>query len=137
MRASSLLIGFTCAAITATPALAGKPELTGRFEGGYECAQGTTWLRLETKAKPNGTMTATFTFGSAAQSGKTINVLPEGKFALSGRWTGNHFQLEPAKWINRPEGFTMVGLTGDVDGTGALTGDVNFPGCSVFSVRRR
>jgi hypothetical protein len=137
MRTSLFFIAAILAGLTATAAQASQQELTGRFEGGYECAQGTTWLRLETKAKSNGAITATFTFGSAAERGRTINVVPDGKFALSGRWNGRHFQLEPAKWIKRPEGFTMVGLTGDADGTGALTGDVNFPGCSVFSVRRR
>ncbi len=136
MRRPILSLAALSVALASTPAVAGQASLTGKFEGGYECAQGTTWLRLETKAKSNGTMTAIFSFGSAAEHGRTVNVVPEGKFALSGRWSGTHFQLEPAKWIKRPEGFTMVGLTGDVTSSGSLNGDVNFPGCSVFGVRR-
>ncbi len=137
MRTVPFVIAALIAAAVSSPALADKGQLTGRFEGGYECAQGTTWLRLDTKAKGNGEMTATFAFGTAVLHGETINTVPDGKYAMRGRWSGNHFQLEPERWINRPAGFTMVGITGDADGTGALSGDVNFPGCSLFSVRRK
>jgi hypothetical protein len=136
MRTYHLILASLCAALAPMAAQASQSSLSGTFEGGYECAQGLTWLKLETNARSDGMMTAFFSFGSAAEKGRTINTVPEGKFAMRGTWNGDHFTLEPDYWIDRPNGFSMVGLTGDVGSRGGLSGDVQFQGCTVFAVRR-
>lgn len=127
-------------ASTTQPALAGAREVSGHFEGGYTCVQGNTWLALDLNARADGSMTGTFSFGSAKwfDGGQArTNAVPEGKFAVEGTWSGNHFILRPAYWIDHPDGFTMVGLTGDSDSSGQrLSGSIDFHGCSDFAVRR-
>jgi hypothetical protein len=45
----------------------------------------------------------------------------------------------PAYWINRPQGYIMVGLTGELAAHGphTITGEVAAPaGCTTFSVQK-
>jgi hypothetical protein len=55
---------------------------------------------------------------------------------MTGHYEGNRVTLTPAYWLQRPLGYNMVGLEGEVRG-GTLKGSViGAPGCATFSVTK-
>ena len=130
---SALLIAALTSATT--PAFAGQHDVSGEFEGGYVCVQGQTFVRVMADAHEDGSMDATFAFGSARWDGGS-NAVPHGSFALKGSWKGASFTLHPDHWIERPDGFEMVGMTGEAKDN-RLFGTIDFDGCKSFSVTRK
>jgi hypothetical protein len=62
-----------------------------------------------------------------------------GTFAMAGKYdqTTGELMLGGVSWIQRPEGYDMVPLSGRVMANeNDFTGRVDFPGCQVFSLRR-
>lgn len=111
-------------ALTSATAL----DLTGRFEGTYICSRGENKLTLDTLAKDSGELVALMTFGG-------INNLPKGSYTLVGNWNGAKFSLKGNEWVNRPEGYVMVDLEGELSARG-VSGNLNNPTCSNFSAVR-
>jgi serine/threonine protein kinase len=108
-------------------------RLTGTWTGSYVCPQGSTGLRLALKATSSGGLTATFSFYPTASN---VSV-PSGSFALTGSYTAKGFQLTPDHWINKPQNYSMVGLTGAANKSDtALSGSIVSPGCTTFSASR-
>lgn len=62
-----------------------------------------------------------------------------GTFAMAGNYNqaNGELMLGGVSWIQRPEGYDMVPLSGRVMANeNDFTGRVDFPGCQVFSLRR-
>jgi len=98
------------------------------WRGAYMCAQGETNLILTIESAGGSNVIAVFAF--AAPDGA------RGSFQLSGRLASDgRLQLAPSRWINRPPGYDMVGLTGRLNGD-TLSGRIDNPACGAFSVRR-
>ena len=67
--------------------------------------------------------------------------IPSGAFTLFGTLdpAGSLLALQPQAWTRQPEGYAMVGLSGQSsDGGETFTGEVlaAMPGCTSFSVTR-
>jgi hypothetical protein len=108
-------------------------SLTGTWTGSYVCPQGRTGLRLTLKATSSGGLTATFSFYPTAGN---VSV-PSGSFALTGSYTAKGFQLTPDHWISKPQNYSMVGIAGAASKSDtALSGSIESPGCTTFSVSR-
>lgn len=78
---------------------------------------------------------AVFEFGPS-QYNKEI---PKGAFGMKGSFDhgSREFSLKPVKWINRPENYEMVEMTGKVNAEGtSFTGKVNFDDCKEFILKR-
>jgi hypothetical protein len=105
-------------------------DLTGRFEGSYICGQGETRLVLDLQVDALGNLKGVFTFGGTDGT-------PLGRFAMNGVWSAQNFYLTADHWIQRPEGYQMVNITGYSAQGGGLTGEIVAQGCSGFSVTRR
>lgn len=90
----------------------------------------------EPPAPVNYSLTAIFHF-FAVPSNPSVE---SGSFAMAGTYdqsTGELY-LGGVSWIQRPENYDMVPLTGRIFGSEQeFTGRVDFPTCQVFSLRRR
>ena len=109
--------------------------LAGTWNGVYYCTQGETGLRLVIRADANGELNATFN-GYPLTSNPGV---PVGSFAMTGSYSAGRFVLMPDYWINRPLGYFMVGLTGELAAknrdmiSGGMTGA---SGCTTFSLQK-
>jgi hypothetical protein len=93
-------------------------------------------VKPEVKPRPvQYSVTATFHFyGPKSNPG-----LPEGKYAMQGRYnrkTGS-LQLGGLGWLDRPEGYDMVPLSGEIkDGSDIFRGRIEFQQCETFTLQR-
>jgi hypothetical protein len=83
--------------------------------GRYECAQGVTAVQLTLDVETNGRARAIFDFGPLADN----PTVPNGSFRLRGTATitgdAITLALEPEEWIDRPDGYEMVGIQSGID----------------------
>ena len=87
------------------------PNLAGNWSGTYTCAQGLTGLRLAVFQTSASRVTAIFKFSADS----TNPAVPSGRYWMSGSYhpRSRKIVLRPARWIKRPTGYIMVGLSGD------------------------
>lgn len=104
-------------------------SLVGTWKGSYSCPQGDTPARLIV-SRSGGAMTAVLSFDVAARTTPS-----RGRFRLSAIGTPDQVTLRPTEWIERPPGYSMIGLVGKVDGK-EFTGEVTTAGCATFAFRR-
>lgn len=108
----------------------------GTWEGQYTCGQGPTGMKLRVR-ETDGNLRAVLAFHEHP-SGPDV---PSGKFFLDGETDSDgSVTLDPVKWLDRPRGFDMIGLDGELtdDGDG-FDGEVTGAGnaCSTFSLERK
>ncbi|MEU8271336.1 WD40 repeat domain-containing protein, partial [Sphaerisporangium sp. NPDC049002] len=124
------------AAAPATPA-SSSFDLAGVWHGTYECPQGETSLRL-TVSPPaaGGSLSARFDFGPTPGNAS----VPRGAFTVHGRIAGGQLRLLPGHWLERPPGWSMVGLTAPLQDAPArpthLEGHMLNPACGTFRLAR-
>lgn len=110
-------------------------SVNGRWQGTYTCGQGLTGLTLVVIEQPQGQATGVFHF-YADPSNPNV---PTGCFAMAGTFDRSTGQLHLLgdHWIIQPPGYEMVGLDGQLNGTGGgLGGTVAHPYCSTFTLTR-
>src|SRR5512140_500761 len=83
---------------------------TVTWQGFYVCAQGRTALTLTVTGDP-AALDGTFEFGPLPEN----PTVPHGKYAMRGtavRLDAGEYKvaLQPARWIEQPPGYVMVGL---------------------------
>jgi hypothetical protein len=62
---------------------------------------------------------------------------PDGSYVLNGTYSQSKgLVLVPDHWINQPDGYVMVGLSGPPPSGSSMRGTVQDPSCSTFSVAR-
>jgi hypothetical protein len=112
-----------------------SPNMAGNWSGTYTCAQGVTDLRLAIFQTTASRVTAVFKFSADS----TNPGVPSGRYWVSGTYhrRSGRVVLRPSRWIKRPAGYIMVGLSGDVaDGNASISGKVLNSACSTFTVTR-
>lgn len=109
----------------ATPMHSGE-----QWVGTYECAQGQTDLALHIDMVTPRSVDAIFEF-SHAPSGAAGAYKVHGSVDASG-----NVRLVPGPWLNRPQGYVSVGMSGRVR-EDAFTGRIDHPTCGSFSLQRR
>ncbi|GGD33135.1 hypothetical protein [Aureimonas glaciei] len=118
------------------PALADDaPDLTGTWQGAYDCAQGRTGLVLTFAPDPRGGYVGTFAFHAVADNPGVA----AGAFAVTALFdrAEGSFHVDPGLWLTRPPGFVTVPLVGEIAEDGqAFAGEVLTTGCGKFLVRR-
>lgn len=80
-------------------------------------------------------VTAIFHFFAPASNPR----LPTGTYAMQGSFDAKDgsLALGGVSWINRPPGYDMVPLKGEISSDGTtFTGRIEFQGCEVFTLRR-
>lgn len=110
-------------------------SVVGAWKGTYNCGQGVTTLNLTIVESPaSGGLRAIFRFSPDASNPS----VPSGSYAMRGSLTGGSLELEGDRWIRRPAGYQMVGLSAQIpDGRPTrIDGTVNGAGCSSFTVER-
>jgi hypothetical protein len=108
-------------------------SLEGVWEGDYTCGQGKTGLRLEIGAVEGDTLSTTFTFSPLAKNPTAAS----GSFSMIGTETGGKLVFKQDKWMNQPDGYSMVDLeVSDPPQGGTLSGVVIGGSCSDFSVHK-
>jgi hypothetical protein len=127
--AAALLAG--CAGGPGAVGLLGKGRdahwMTGTWQGGYHCALGYGDARatLALEGGFGGRVEGTFDF----QVTEPLSQIPPGRFRVEGNLEeGDTLHLEGTRWIEWPEGLSMVGLEGHADRRrGVISGSV--PAC--------
>lgn len=129
--------------VAAAPVWAQAEQLAAgqEWNGRYRCAQGDTPLivqirevsteEAETRSDRGVRIRAAFFFGGRGK--------PNGGFYLNGHYVPQTGEVElvPERWIQRPTGYTAVGMTGRISDDGnSFTGRIDGPFCSDFSLTR-
>jgi hypothetical protein len=107
----------------------------GIWAGQYGCAQGMTGLTLTVTSARQSHLRALFHF-YADPSEPSV---PEGCFAMEGAYDSlsGHVELHASDWIERPDGYVTVDLSGEVSSNGdGMSGTVIGPSCTKFALRR-
>jgi hypothetical protein len=108
-------------------------SFSGKWEGTYHCSQRVI-LDISTTSS---NMNAVFDFYPLKQTQQ----IKSGSFSLSGSFTEDgYFKLEPKSWINRPEGFNMVGMSGNISHSHTeLNGSIIFStnNCPYFKLYKK
>lgn len=107
-------------------------KVTGTWEGTYSCGQGPTKLILTIDPGTRTPLKATFDFSAPA----TNPDVPSGSFTLTGTVRNDTLTLDPDKWITRPPGWEMVGLTGKIGPSGTIEGNITNAACTTFELRQ-
>jgi len=107
---------------------------SGKWKGTYICGQGTTGLTLDVSATLTS-LSAIFNFYPVAEnsSAKSGSYSLVGQFNLDGT-----FELKPSKWIERPSGYAMVGMAGNInDNHNELLGSITSNSCKEFLLKKQ
>ena len=120
---------------TMSPAGDEASILAGTWNGTYYCAQGETGIRLVIQVNANEQLKATFNaYPLPGNPG-----VPHASFAMTGSYSADGIVLVPGYWINKPLGYIMVGLTGELIAKtpDRINGHIVAPaGCTTFSLRK-
>lgn len=111
-------------------------DVVGSWEGAYECGQGDTGLSLEiSEGAATGELTAVFHFRKIPSNPD----VPEGSYRMKGFLEDGKLRLRRLEWIDRPEGFVMVGLNALITERQPQTiaGTVSNVGCGAFEIDRQ
>lgn len=113
-----------------------RVSVGGTWEGEYTCGQGETGMELEVEEE-SGQLRAAFSFYEPSAGPED----PKGRFLLEGEVEEDGtVDLDPEEWIDRPTGFSMIGLEGEMkEGGDTFAGDVTGAGssCTAFTVERK
>ena len=95
----------------------------------------TQTTKAATPQKVNFSITATFNFYGTAQNPN----LPRGSYVMQGTYSTKtkELKLGGVGWLERPESYDMVPLSGVINESGTLfTGRIEFIGCEKFTLKR-
>jgi hypothetical protein len=107
---------------------------SGKWKGSYICGQGSSGLTLEI-TPASTSLGAVFNFYPIPQNTKAKS----GSFSLIGQFTmDGSFKLKPNRWIERPAGYRMVGMAGNINiEKKVLVGSITERGCSNFQLQKQ
>ena len=106
-------------------------EKHGTWVGDYDCTQGNTGMTLRIMDVRGRVVRAIFDFDHAS-SGVTGSYIVTGTFDPETRRV--HF--DPSKWIEQPENYTMVSMSGEISTDDSLfAGKIDFRGCGAFRLK--
>lgn len=108
-------------------------SVAGAWSGHYECSRQPTGLELTITEEAGARVSAEFAFfGLPDHPG-----VPSGRYMMSGTVDAGRLRLLPGKWLQRPPGFTAVGLVGALEAGGnRLRGQIQHPSCGAFELTR-
>jgi hypothetical protein len=114
-----------------TPAAPAPGSVAGRYGGQYNCGNGDTPLQLQLAYSSSGAVVGEVRFGGA-------NNVPRGAYTVEGSYAAGILSLTAMRWIQRPDGYGMVGFFGRASGD-RLTGTLPGVGCdpSGFDLTRQ
>jgi hypothetical protein len=101
-----------------------------KWKGHYYCSQGKTNFELEFEVS-NNKLIAYFIFNYSNRV--------HGEYTLTGEYNpdSRKLNLTPKKWIKKPSGYGMVGMSGYVSDDGTLyNGKISSPKCGKFELRK-
>jgi hypothetical protein len=115
------------------PAIATPAAIGEDWEGSYTCVQGLTGLDLKiSRSGHSNSLQATFSFYPLASN----PAVPVGIYTMRGTYrSASKIVFHGRRWILRPAGYVMVGLSGRLSG-GRFHGAVHGPSCTTFSLRK-
>jgi hypothetical protein len=109
-------------------------HLLGVWRGAYVCKQGRTGLTLSLDHFPDGSVRGVFNFyplrNEAAGPAR-------GSYAVRILIGRTHVFVEPLRWLDQPDGYIMVGMSGIVrDTDGSFAGEIQSDGCGNFALTK-
>lgn len=133
--AIALAIAFGGSQAAAKSPRVSVADIVGEWRGEYVCLQGVTALVLTLTPAPDGRLSGRFVFGPTPRN----PAVPRGAFAMTGSFDVGRrtLRMTAGKWIERPSGYGVVDLQGQLNRSGArISGDVLYPGCGRFELSR-
>ncbi len=138
---AALALAAVCVAAHASAAPNPVPEAGQDWRGSYVCDGIRTPLELTieyvnrgvspTRSGPALGVRARFAFGDPRDVQHSGKYIVEGAYFIAAR----DMQLEPVRWIVRPPGYLMVGLSGHLtDAPRAYAGRIDAGNCAGFSL---
>lgn len=114
------------------PAASACPLRPGQnLAGTYLCAQGWTDVDFHVREVRGARVRAEFVFRHAPSGAA-------GRFTLTGSCDpGGRVRLTPEAWIERPDGYIMVGMDGVASGDGRFEGRMTHVSCGRFALGAR
>lgn len=108
------------------------------WRGRYVCGQGVTALTLTLDIGVGARATAVFDFGASPENPS----VPSGRYLLVGTIESAldgsaSVRLVPDRWIARPSGYEMVGLSAQIDPSArVMRGIIDYAGCGGLELSR-
>ncbi|SIR01919.1 hypothetical protein [Marinobacterium stanieri] len=134
MTTLCILTGLTgsLAVLCSSSLHASSDSLAGTWAGSYKCGQGLTAATLKVVGFNGLSGNAEFSFGNlpgkhnAAQGSYTLKISKTSELS---------YQLTPIAWLERPNGYSMVGFRVQMNGPGTeLSGTVDTPQCTEINL---
>jgi hypothetical protein len=110
-------------------------SIQGAWEGRYVCQQGPTGLTLTISGDNPSQLRAIFRFYPVPENPR----VPAGEAELTGSFDAAiaRLQLKPGRWIKRPTGYNIIGLTGLLSPDGeSFQGAMDAQGCGAITLTR-
>lgn len=118
-----------------TPASAqDSSEIEGIWVGQYQCGQGVSGFSLDIEGSERS-LSAVFHFYPLPENPRAA----EGSFSMHGGFDPviGQLALDPVRWIQRPDLYTMVGLSALISPDGeTLSGRITDPNCGALELTR-
>lgn len=129
------LAGFFLLLANPTIGSAQEPSnIAGMWVGQYQCGQGATGLSLEIEGSGSN-LSAVFHFYPLPENPRAA----EGSYSMRGGFDPviGQLVLSPARWIQRPGLYSMVGLSALISPDGeTLTGRITYSNCGALELTR-
>lgn len=122
-----LLLGLAASLLLSTSSLA--DDFAGHWAGAYDCDEITRTIQIELLPSGANLLSGMVTFSSESTLGR---------YAVRGVTSpdGRVLVVEPSGWVDRPDGFAMVGFKARLDGT-TLFGTMSSEQCgAMYAVKK-
>ncbi|MGE5261677.1 MAG: hypothetical protein ACM3MH_12470 [Actinomycetota bacterium] len=109
--------------------------IQGVWTGFYMCSQGAAGFLLTITGDDLAKLTARFRFFAFPENPN----VQSGEFELTGSFDppSGRLELAPSRWIDRPDGYAMVGIKGSIQPDRTIQGTIDAPGCTRFAMYKK
>lgn len=109
-------------------------HLLGVWRGAYVCQQGKTGLTLNLDLLKDGSVRGVFDFYPIKGGSPHAE---RGRYSVRILQGDKHVFVEPLRWLDKPPGYSMVGMAGQILQQGSVyAGEIQMNGCGNFALSK-
>lgn len=143
MRCFPILAAVLALALPGAALADDARPIAGTWTGSYSCGAVARGLTLTLTGEEDGAVSGEFAFAATQVKGAdgVVSVTPGGRFRVAGRLNNGLLRLNGTEWLERPDGYAMVGLfglfePGPAGSTMGMSGQVLAQGCQGYRLTR-